>query len=296
MKYSTFAVALSTFFVQGARSHEHEDDHHHDHFHGHGNDIVDCACSADELGIEIDCSDGIAMSTALANLLKNNCKENCDSELCVENYALIQIHHDFCYHDEVPMVVESEFHDFEDVCHPHNCKIFRRPDPAMEDCPEPTCSSGDNGVGNLAYLALIRDNCVEDCGVGDCPDNFRTLRVEHDLCDHTALAANVEEGMHNLEDACANYTCNVWHEEDGDLTVCDESMTKPSAANDDDDEITDGAVVGIIVAVIVGFGVLAFIACQCFCYSSSRKETATRSAEGTGDAVEMAKVDSAAIA
>ena len=52
-------------------------------------------------------------------------------------------------------------------------------------------------------------------------DNFLMLRVTHDSCEHDTLSRAAEEGLHDLEVACAAVLCNAVDGADQQL-VCDD--------------------------------------------------------------------------
>ena len=83
---------------------------HGNHDHAHWS----CACEAQELGFNIDCSQSNLMLNALSSLQANNCDVNCSYDICNKNFLIIQSHHVFCLQDEVPNLVEDAFHAFEE--------------------------------------------------------------------------------------------------------------------------------------------------------------------------------------
>jgi len=74
---------------------EPDGDHDHDHGHG-GGPTKKCACAFKEKGLTINCDNSEAITTALMNLLRMGCRENCENEGCEENYLILQAHHDHC--------------------------------------------------------------------------------------------------------------------------------------------------------------------------------------------------------
>lgn len=79
-----------------------EDGHNHvDHDHGHGHK---CACEAIEFGFEINCDDTAKMLTSLSDLQSGGCATDCSSDACVENWHIVQAHHDYCPENGLPEV------------------------------------------------------------------------------------------------------------------------------------------------------------------------------------------------
>jgi hypothetical protein len=74
-----------------------------------------CACLAGDLGFKIDCTATQVIQDAYDALTKD-CLKDCKSAACTKNFAIVESHHDFCLHDQVPKAVEVGFHDLEEVC------------------------------------------------------------------------------------------------------------------------------------------------------------------------------------
>lgn len=125
--------------------------------------------------------------------------------LCLLKYTILFVHHLTFLLLSCPLQeVEDGFHDFDLVC--ESCEIARKDIPGAEDCPTANCT--DNS-GNEAYASLIADGCLSNCTEATCKDNYFTLRVVHDTCDHDVLSQEAEEGIHDLEDSCAELVCNT---------------------------------------------------------------------------------------
>lgn len=172
---------------------------------GDGHEHHSCACQAEELGFLIDCSDNNAMLQAMAVLqdANNNCKTDCTSEICHKNYLIVQSHHDYCLHDEVPEPLEDGIHAFEEGC--QDCEIVRKPDPNLPNCPAANC----NQSGDEAYQALLMGGCLNDCNTDHCITNYRILRVVHDTCPEDTLDPLSESGIHDYEETCEAHNCNT---------------------------------------------------------------------------------------
>merc|ERR1719506_2481100 len=154
------------------------------------------------------------------------CDNNDD---CKKNFAIVEAHHDFCLHDDVPQDVEIGFHDLEEACGEKgaraHCYIGRLPDPDHEKCDLVPCPE-DGGPQVDAIGATLNDNnCSANCATATCTDAFRTLRVLHDLCgftddsddhsghdhDHSGhrRMQDVDAELHRFEEPCDAVACYV---------------------------------------------------------------------------------------
>merc|ERR1719313_292832 len=97
------------------------------------------------------------------------------------NFAIVEAHHDFCLHDQVPHRVEVGFHDLEEVC-ALQCAVGRLKDPDHQVCPDMACPSTDAEV-EAAINTLSTNGCDTDCPEADCGVAFRTLKYIHDKCE-----------------------------------------------------------------------------------------------------------------
>jgi hypothetical protein len=113
-----------------------EDEHHHN----------GCACEAKENRSSIDCANSALTLETLTALIADDCSTDCSCAACKKNFLIVQSHHDFYLHDEVPSPVE--------VC--EHCAITRKRDPDQSDCPVAVC---DNR-GDEAYGALLTEGFV----------------------------------------------------------------------------------------------------------------------------------------
>mmetsp|Transcript_51944 Transcript_51944/g.62458 ORF Transcript_51944/g.62458 Transcript_51944/m.62458 type:complete len:233 (+) Transcript_51944:92-790(+) len=187
MKLISFAYLVA--FVSAAEE---------DHVHGEET----CACAAKHDNFVIDCNNTKAMTDALAILVDNSCTTDCSSDICHGNFKMIQAHHDFCLHHEVPEVVENSFHDYNDVC--EHCSISRKRDPELVDCPKAVCDKR----GMDAFAALVSSGCDKNCDTSTCASNYHILRSEHDNCPEETLTEDSQTGLHTYEDICAAQNCN----------------------------------------------------------------------------------------
>lgn len=224
-----------------------EDEHagHSDHEEeGH---TETCACAAKEEGFKIDCTQGDLLLSTLSALEADGCATKCSSESCHKNFLIMQSHHDFCLHEEVPEPVENAFHDYDEAC--AACEITRRRNFELIDCPTAVC---DNR-GNTAYQVLLTSGCLTDCKSATCGSNYQILRAEHDNCEHDTLSEAAESGIHNFEEICEPFNCNS--------LLTDESVAAQLICIEEHEEHDSGAnlftsqVSGVFVALL-GFALL----------------------------------------
>jgi hypothetical protein len=170
-------------------------------------DGENCACVAEDYGFDIDCTASQVLLDALVSLESNNCNIDCSSQLCESNFYIVQAHHDFCLHNEVPDPVEESFHIYESTC--KECKILRKRDPSLTNCPSPVC----DGRGDEAYLTLLANDCFSDCSTSVCASAYQVLRSEHDSCADGTMGLTSESGIHDAEDICKAFNCNTLTDE-----------------------------------------------------------------------------------
>lgn len=195
-----------------------QDDHDHDHDHGDHSGHK-CACEALEFGFDINCKDTDQMLSALPILQQENCNVDCSSDVCVKNFLIVQSHHDYCFHEDVPESVEDALHLYEDTC--EACWITPLKDPDLPDCPDVDCTSE---AGNEAYQALVTGGCETNCTTSSCANNFRTLKAFHDGCPGDSIDPIAEQAFHDLDSACDGFQCNiVGAGESSDALVCNTS-------------------------------------------------------------------------
>jgi len=166
-----------------------------------------CACDALEYGFNIDCSNQDAMNQAIATLESNNCSVECNSSmLCKKNFLIIQSHHDYCFHEEVPEVIQTGIHIYENVCTEVHCDINMKFDSESRKCPPVDC---ETKVGDEAWQVMVMSDCSSDCSSSDCANNFRIIKAVHDKCPRDTLSTVVEIGYHDVDEACEAFGCNL---------------------------------------------------------------------------------------
>jgi len=232
-----------------AAEHDHAD--HDEHDHG------SCACEAEKYGFTIDCAKTDAMTEAMSALVAENCAQDCMSDSCHKNFFIVQAHHDFCLHEEVPSTVLDGFHDFEGVC--HECEIVKKRDPSLPECPVAKC----DGSGDDAYQVLLEGGCMDGCDQTTCGESYRILRSEHDNCAHDTMSTTAAKGIHSFEEVCAASNCNSLATDDEviDQLVCHDHDHGPdhgeeAVAKGSDSAGVTSQVSGLF-AVLLGIAFLA---------------------------------------
>jgi hypothetical protein len=198
LRFTLAAIALSRRRLQG---HDDHDDHAHDHDDEEIPDLPVCGCLAQDMGFTIDCSDQDAMQAAYDAVVACT---GCSSTECRKNFAIVEAHHDFCLHDEVPHDVEIGFHALENKCE-HQCMVGRKTD-GLVVCEEVHCDEPEDLTA--AYEALMAADCATTC-TESCGANYRTLRAFHDACPADAMSQAQEEYLHVLEEPCEEHDCWV---------------------------------------------------------------------------------------
>merc|ERR1719207_520766 len=96
------------------------------------------------MAFTIDSTD-TAVIEAAYDAVVSDCLLCCSSDECERNFAIVEAHHDFCLHDQVPHRVETGFHDLEEVC-AVQCTVGRLKDPDHQACPNMACPDSDATV------------------------------------------------------------------------------------------------------------------------------------------------------
>lgn len=176
----------------------------HDHGHAHGDEEEEvkesCACVAGRLGFNIDCTNDAAITNAINYLSENNwiCSSCQPSDECVKQFAILQTHHDYCHHEEIPEAAEHEIHDFEAFY--EGCSIKRRYDSDLDDCPAGKCSTAKTDLPSQAELDAA--DCATDCSSATCKEYFQAILWAHDNCEHDEIKQIHETALHDLEETC----------------------------------------------------------------------------------------------
>jgi hypothetical protein len=181
--------------------------HGHGHGGGEGDDAFSglCVCQAESHGWRLDCSNMEPVTTAVAALKANNaCKKGNPPQTCVDNYFIMQAHHDHCLHDVLPTNIEKDLHDYEHFY--MDCFVKRQYNTDLPKCDKVEC--GGNAV-TTAISKLNQDcNTKEACKASTCPESMRTVLMAHDTCAEETLPNNLETTLHDHEEDCEEHLCN----------------------------------------------------------------------------------------
>ncbi|GHP04989.1 hypothetical protein PPROV_000374100 [Pycnococcus provasolii] len=116
----------------------HDHGHSHDHGHGHGSSEP-CGCWAKKYDFPIDCANAkTTVAAAVDYLQKNICENKKEDEACKKQFAILNTHHDYCYHDDLPMSAEIAIHSYEDKF--ASCIIGRQFSDKVSNCPIVDCT------------------------------------------------------------------------------------------------------------------------------------------------------------
>ena len=177
-------------------------DHSHEHGGGEEEEMKSCACAAREHGFDIDCTNPAPISAAIAYLSTNGVCRSCEpTDECKKQFAILQTHHDYCHHEEIPDTAETEIHDFEAFYQGDDtCFIMRRYDTTLDDCPAGVCADAATDLPTQAQLDLA--DCSNDCSSSTCKTYFQQILWAHDNCEHDEIEQFHETALHDLEETC----------------------------------------------------------------------------------------------
>lgn len=177
-------------------------DHSHEHGGGEEEEMKSCACAAREDGFDIDCTNPAPISAAIAYLSTNGVCRSCEpTDECKKQFAILQTHHDYCHHEEIPDTAETEMHDFEAFYQGDDtCFIMRRYDTTLDDCPAGVCADAATDLPTQAQLDLA--DCSNDCSSSTCKTYFQQILWAHDNCEHDEIEQFHETALHDLEETC----------------------------------------------------------------------------------------------
>ena len=186
--------------LPGGGGHDH--DHSHEHDGGEEEEMKSCACAAAEHGFDIDCTNPAPISAAIAYLSANGVCASCEpTEECKRQFSILQTHHDYCHHEEIPEAAENEIHDFEAFYSgDDSCFIMRRYDTTLDDCPTGVCATASTDLPTQADLDAA--DCGNDCSSSTCKTYFQQILWAHDNCEHDEIEQFHETALHDLEETC----------------------------------------------------------------------------------------------
>merc|ERR1712054_727862 len=220
--------------------HDDHDDDHDDHEHGEP-----CYCLAMENAWELDClnTTGLVLP-ALEYIIDpfNGCSfEDAGSDMsCLNNYHIVQAHHDHCPHDALDVVgewmdVENILHDYEDFF--LDCEIGRLYDPTLESCPTVDC---ENTPAMMEAVATLTSGACEDSCDYSCSMAFQIVLSVHDVCDEDDVPYVLETSLHDYEEICEEHLRNsVGPDFDITLVDCDDHDDHDDHDDEDDEDDHD---------------------------------------------------------
>jgi hypothetical protein len=179
------------------------------HAHGHGgtdNFEGKCVCQAQANNWKLDCSNKAKVEAALANLnAKAACKAKGPPKDCIDNYYVMQAHHDHCLHDQLPTGIEKKLHDYEHFY--TDCFVKRQFSAALSQCPTVDCA---NAQAMTAAITTLQGGCksAQLCASTACSAAIKTVLMAHDTCPENKLPNNLETALHDYEGHCAAQLCN----------------------------------------------------------------------------------------
>ena len=205
----------------------------HDHGHGEETTKPTCACASRTHRFAIDCTDKTTMQAAIDYLSANGICSSCEpTDECKKQFLILQTHHDYCHHTEIPDSAELEIHDFEG--HYDGCSISRRYVDTANDCPALgyTCANAATNLPTQEQLTTA--NCATSCNSETCITYFQQILLAHDTCDHDEIEQFHETALHNLEEVCdaAGHWCNTAPESTNrlDTSLCVTSVASSKFA------------------------------------------------------------------
>ena len=210
----SFALLLSCVHFGSVRSasddsHDSHDSHSHDSHDDDEHGDEDCPCSAEEYGFEIKCVTE-TITAAYDSWYEKDCndtaKSSCSDE-CQKIFYIVQTHHDYCSDELLDSEVLVGFHDLEESkC--EECHIGKQYNPNLDSCPTVMCDNKDDSDAQVAALSMY--NCDTNCSSTACESAYQYVRAYHDTCEDgdEALTEELEEGIHDYEDACSMNECN----------------------------------------------------------------------------------------
>jgi len=180
----------------------------HGHAHGGSADGKGlCVCAAKEKGWKLDCANKAAINSAVAALeAKAACKAVKPPADCIDNYYVMQAHHDHCLHDQLPTGIEKKLHDYEHFY--NDCFIKRQFNPSLGACPKVDCK---DSKAMTQAIATLQAGCKTKTACADktCADAIKIVLAVHDLCAESQLPNNLEVALHDHEEPCEEQLCNT---------------------------------------------------------------------------------------
>jgi len=191
-----------------------------------------CACESlnPTTGFNIDCSNQADMLAAVGVLESNECdKIDCNSnEECVKNFFIIQTHHDYCFHEDVPETIEKLIHIYEETC--DHCEISPKFNAEQRPCPPVDCDLESGGADEYYQSLMANPDCQNDCSPSVCANSFRYMKAVHDKCPKDTLSWTMELAYHDFDEVCDRFGCNLPEAGDPkDELICEDPEAAKSA-------------------------------------------------------------------
>merc|ERR1711988_429283 len=143
------------------------------------------------------------VKTAVAALKADSqCLAGSPPQSCVDNYFIMQAHHDHCLHDVLPTGIEQDLHDYEHFY--EDCFIKRQYNDALPACATVECGS----AAVTAAISELNTNCATSCASSACGDAMKIVLMAHDVCPEETLDNNLETTLHDHEEVCEDQLCN----------------------------------------------------------------------------------------
>eukprot|EP00747_Dinoflagellata_sp_TGD_P111826 gnl/TRDRNA2_/TRDRNA2_171314_c1_seq7.p1 gnl/TRDRNA2_/TRDRNA2_171314_c1~~gnl/TRDRNA2_/TRDRNA2_171314_c1_seq7.p1 ORF type:complete len:405 (-),score=75.41 gnl/TRDRNA2_/TRDRNA2_171314_c1_seq7:112-1260(-) len=182
--------------------------HAHAHGHGGGEDefLGKCVCQAQEHNWVLDCTDQAKISTAISFLDgKAACKAVDPPQECINQYYVLQAHHDHCLHDDLPTGAEHKLHEYEHFY--DDCFVKRQFDTKLSVCPAVDCADSKTMT---EAVATLQKGCTttQACADPTCAEAIKIVLAAHDLCPEDKLPNNLEAALHDHEEPCEAQLCN----------------------------------------------------------------------------------------
>jgi len=168
-----------------------------------------CVCQAARDGWKLDCKNMAKMTEAVSYMGANEdkCLAIDPPQACINQYHVIQAHHDHCLHHDLPADIEKILHEYEIFY--QDCFIRRQYDPDLAQCPAVTCSN-EQSLSDATATLLACEKTTAACAAGStCASAVKTVLMAHDTCPEKNLPDDLEQGLHNYEDPCAAELCNA---------------------------------------------------------------------------------------
>jgi len=187
-----------------------EPDGGHGHDHGHGGPDAwksMCVCQAKQNDWKLDCTNKAKIEEAVSKLdADSSCAAEDPSGYCTMYYHVMQAHHDHCLHDSLPTGIEKKLHDYEEFY--DDCFVKRQFDPDLSACPEVDCK---DSTALTKAVATLQAGCqtATACADKTCGDAIKTVLAAHDWCPESDLPNNLEDALHDHEEACEAQLCNT---------------------------------------------------------------------------------------